>query len=100
MNSFALVQSIINEPSLPQDELRIIAKDVKALSVDERASLVRAADEIENIVRAYHAMHRDMIETQAALTATRERLAEVTRVTFPTITANLNVGYARIGHSP
>lgn len=56
------------------DELRIIAKDARGLASDDRAVIVRAADELEHAWRTLVATQAQLIEQQHRRIAVNEQL--------------------------
>ena len=61
------------------DDLRIIAKDARGLPSEDRAALVRAADELEAAQRALIATNLALIESQARRIALNDVLIDIKR---------------------
>jgi hypothetical protein len=85
---FATMNAIINEPSNPVDELRIIAKDGGRLTELDRAALRRAADEFDHVQRALVQCYSELVETKQHLEAATDRLTKVQG--FNTLTTAIN----------
>jgi hypothetical protein len=64
---------IINEPSFTSDELRIIAKDAKSLSTQDRRSLMTGADQLEQAQRELTRLHSELSETKQHLQAMQDK---------------------------
>ena len=74
------------------DELRIIAQDAR-LSVQDKSTLYRVADELEKYQKDLVIVYGKLIEANQMLLAQQERLIEITKaqVTFP----KLQIQYTR-----
>jgi hypothetical protein len=71
--------AIMNEQTNAFDDLRIIARDRKELSVSERGMIEAAANELEESHKAHIITYARLIETQGRLMATNDRLIDVMR---------------------
>ena len=83
MNAFEQVNQIVSMRSDAFDELRIVAKDAKSLSVSEREVITRAADELEMMTRLLLVTNAALIESQQMRIATNEQLVEARKISPP-----------------
>ena len=98
MNGFELTQHTVNEPEFKSDILRIIAKDAKGLSPQDRTDIVAAAEELEYCIRATAVLYCQIMEAKQKLNAANERIASLQKLEyshnmFPTLKA---YGSARV----
>jgi hypothetical protein len=99
ISPFAQTQALINEEELISDQLRIIATDARGLKPAERQQIVSGAELLEELLKKHHLVFQKLLETQAELTAARERVAEMGKMTigqsaFPTLAGHIEIyGY-------
>lgn len=71
---FQTLHDVATEPASNVADLQIIARDAK-LTGAQRQALRAAAEELQNVSRAYILLHHQNIELNALLQCTRDRLA-------------------------
>lgn len=71
---FQTLNAIASEPASNVDDLHIIARDAK-LTAPHRRALREAADELQNVSRAYCLLVQQNMELNDLLQCTRDRLA-------------------------
>ena len=73
------------------DELRIIAKDETRLTRQDRDTINRCADELEEYQEKLVAALQQLIETNSRYMALNDRMIEITKnqLTFPKISAQI-----------
>lgn len=91
MTQQSLVASILNEPSLLSDDLRIIATAAK-LDATSRELLVSAADELEDTHKQMLLERYARIEAQQRCMALQERLMAAINVSWQSLAPNKQVG--------
>ncbi len=74
MNGFEMVNATINMPTSVSDELRIIAKDARGMSAQDRDVLRRGAEELELSNRSLALCYAMWLEANQELAAVRDRL--------------------------
>lgn len=93
---FAITAAIISERANAFDDLRIIARDCKSLSVADRALIESAADELETSQRGHLATYTQLLETQQRLIAANEQLIEMRRKQPPAMKWSLSSGWIKV----
>jgi hypothetical protein len=76
MNAFEQIHAVVTEAVNGFDVLRIIAKDSRGLSKDDRASIASAADELEDTYRRLIKVHFEFCQLQQRLIAVNDQLLE------------------------
>lgn len=76
---FMTINKVLTEESNGFDDLRMIAKDQKFLSVQERHLIKSAADELEISQRTLVQVYGQLVETQQKLIAVNDKLIAANR---------------------
>lgn len=80
---FVATSRILAENANSFDELRIIAGENNKLPPADRATIRRAADDLESSYRALGLTHLQLIETQQRLIAVNDQLIQARKATLP-----------------
>lgn len=74
---FQTVNRVLNEPSNGFDDLRIIARDQKSLTSQERQLIKDAADELETSQKTLIQIYSQLVETQQKLIAVNDQMIAI-----------------------